>query len=116
MEEEYPQEESEIINQSEGLDEALDHMKKTLHEMKLQDAIHRQDIRKLEKGNDRMEKKIEELKTTAKKLEKQKAIDEQYLKKQQEVITKSEMAQNLDACSTSKSKAKIVTIGKEYLV
>mmetsp|Transcript_3417 Transcript_3417/g.2871 ORF Transcript_3417/g.2871 Transcript_3417/m.2871 type:complete len:304 (-) Transcript_3417:198-1109(-) len=78
-------------------------MKKTLHDMKLQDAIHRQNIRKLEKGNNKSE--IEELETTVTQLEKQKAIDEQYLLKQQEIITKSELTQNLEA-AVSKPKGK----------
>lgn len=74
-------------DQSEALTETLAQMRDTVHNLKLQDAIHRQEIRKLERSN----KKLEGLDSAdqAKKLaelEKQKAVDEQYLMKQQELI------------------------------
>jgi septal ring factor EnvC (AmiA/AmiB activator) len=95
----YQEEMSEAGNQSMGIDQALDHLKNTLHEMKLQDAIHRQNIRKLEKTNDKMEQKIGELKSNIEGLEKQKSTDEQYLMKQQEIIVKLEMAEEIEKAS-----------------
>jgi uncharacterized protein YaaN involved in tellurite resistance len=112
MEEKYLQEEIEDQSQPDGVDEALDHMKQTLHDMKLQDAIHRQEIRKLERDNDKMETKIQELTSNISGLEKQKLTDEQYLMKQQEVITKSEMAEEIDQNLGPSKSGKPHNIGK----
>jgi chromosome segregation ATPase len=92
---EYQEENQESENLSLGLDQALDHLKNTLHQMKLQDAIHRQEIRKLEKDNDKSEAKINELKSSMATSQKQKKTDEQYLFKQQEVIVKLEMSEEM---------------------
>jgi chromosome segregation ATPase len=113
MDEQSNAEESSIANHSMGLEHAMDHLKSTLHEMKLQDAIHRQEIRKLEKENDKHENKISELKETIKNHEKQKSTDEQYLLKQQEIIINLEIAEKLDRDNgTSGSKNKVLNTGK----
>lgn len=96
MEEENFEDQSQAESQSLGVEQALDHLKETLHQLKLQDAIHRQEIRKLEKNNDKYEKKIDTLKGTISGLEKQKATDETYLMKQQEIITKAEMNEEME--------------------
>ncbi|CAI2372305.1 unnamed protein product [Moneuplotes crassus] len=117
MEEMYLEGESEIQIQSEGIDEAVTYMKQTLHDMKLQDAIHRQDIRKLEKGNSKMEEKIEKLKKNIDQLEKQKTTDTQYLLKQNEFLTKVLMAKKIDASNeeTGKPNTKTTDTHKERL-
>ena len=71
------------------------HMRETVHNMKLQDAIHRQTQRKIQRDNQRLEAdSAKQLKSLA-ELEAQKGTDEQYLLKQQELIVKSEMAAEL---------------------
>ena len=71
------------------------HMRETVHNMKLQDAIHRQTQRKIQRDNQRLEaNSAKQLKSLA-ELEAQKGTDEQYLLKQQELIVKSEMAAEL---------------------
>lgn len=105
----------DIDNQSEALSESMGNMKQTLHDLRLSDAIHRQEIRKMERDNDKMEKRMAELKNTIANLEKQKAVDEQYLMKQQEIITKSEMAEEIDNAlnnGQSSKSTKNVSIGK----
>lgn len=95
MDQQYLNEESEAGTESTGVEQALEHFKSTLHEMKLQDAIHRQTIRKLERDNDNMEQKMSELKQNIDQVEKQKKTDEQYLMKQQEVIVNLEMSEEI---------------------
>ena len=53
----------------------------------------------MEKTNDKMEQKVGELKSNIEGLEKQKATDEQYLMKQQEIIVKLEMAEEIEKVS-----------------
>lgn len=105
----------DIDNQSEAISEAMGNMKQTLHDLRLNDAIHRQEIRKMERDNGKMEKRMAELKNTIANLEKQKAVDEQYLMKQQEIITKSEMAEEIDNALSNgqpSKSSKNVSIGK----
>jgi predicted Holliday junction resolvase-like endonuclease len=108
-------ENEDVDYQSEGLSEAMNHMKQTLHDLRLHDAIHRQEIRKMERDNGKMENKMAELKLTIANFEKQKSVDEQYLMKQQEIITKSEMAEEIDNALNDGQPSKLtknVTIGK----
>jgi hypothetical protein len=71
-------------------------MRETVHSLKLQDAIHRQEIRKLERANKALQSQDSgQLAAKLAELEKQKAVDEQYLLKQQELIVRLELASEL---------------------
>ena len=86
MEDPFENAESIVSAQSEGVEEALEHMKSVLHELRLQDAIYRQKIRKLENQNYELSKS--EISSKA-------GEDEQYLMKQQELIVTLEMAEEI---------------------
>jgi len=86
--------ESPIPDQSIDSD-TISNMREVLHNMKLQDAIHRQNIWKLEWENKNLETESAGQQKTLNELNKQKSIDEQYLIKQQELIFKIEMAAEL---------------------
>lgn len=85
MEDPFENAESIMSAQSEGVEEALEHYKSILHDLRLQDAIYRQKIRKLENQNYQLDK-VEKSKS---------GEDEQYLMKQQEMIVTLEMAEEI---------------------
>jgi predicted nucleic acid-binding Zn-ribbon protein len=95
MDDTYNDQESHAETGSIGVEEALNHFRNTVHELRLQDATSRQKIRKLERDNEKMEKEIQSFNTNIESIEKQKTTDEQYLLKQQEIIVNLEMAEEV---------------------
>ena len=91
-EQEYNDQDSMPETGSIGIDEAMHHLKATVHDLRLKDACSRQKIRKLERDNHNLKTQIQELDTDIKSIEKQKGTDEQYLLKQQEIIVNLEIA------------------------
>lgn len=82
-------------DQTEILSETLANMRETVHNMKLNDAIHRQNARKMERENRKLEDESSKQQKHLTELERQKAIDEQYLIKQNELIYKLQTATQL---------------------
>lgn len=86
MDDPFENAESIMSAQTEGVEEALEHYKAILHDLRLQDAIYRQKIRKLENQNCELSKVQKVTKSN---------VDEQYLLKQQEMIVTLEMAEEI---------------------
>lgn len=82
-------------DKTEILSETLANMRETVHNMKLNDAIHRQNARKMERENRKLEDESSKQQKHLTELERQKAIDEQYLIKQNELIYKLQTATQL---------------------